>query len=394
MKTRCERPQYGDKTQLQQCRRCIQAQTNCITTVESQLLPGMMPDERTQRYKRPRTPSFESIDTDHRNEYTGAFGEQQQDFFLDGFLARSIAESTPYTQSSGTNSDQNILPPSRTDLQWLEFGHDFGLEENPIPDNLAFLSKVVSHESKEGLTNGDNPETAVPMVNTNETVSATENDCGIPQCNRLVDLRSESELSNQSVTRVLLEFNHKISSSLQYDNNTSRIHDCMATTLGHSKKFVELLNRIVPHEQAIDITVTPKDATGELPIRSKQIDIEIALQILSCHTSMHIMYEKLYKSLVDHDFQLKEATILPALQLEGLQALSSDMRSHMLVQICMLTLAEIQAKMNSIRRSGSLTPIAARTFESVLGTDASEPWRPRVGVKCVADEFRDLLRKK
>ena len=190
--------------------------------------------------------------------------------------------------------------------------------------------------------------------------------------------------------RKLTEFNSKVSHDLQDVTDTTRNwgdgKSTLVKTLHYSVVVLELLGSFIHFRDALDGT-----ASGSALGLGNKVDTDIALQLLSCNMNVCNMYRRLYTELTTQGWQPEEAQALPALRLEGLQALNIEMRHQVLVHMCSLTFGKIQRELELIRRRGLLTQTADRTFQIVLGGGNEGATGPAFGMEQIVDNFRGLL---
>lgn len=125
MKTRCERSHGKGIAQLAQCRRCVQAQAKCITTIEAQpqrRQPGDMPGPGN--LKRHRTASFESYSHDFDVD------QPQHNMLLDYTSAGLTTDiAPPALMPPSFRPETRLAPPQDLSLDnWHEFGDMMNLE--------------------------------------------------------------------------------------------------------------------------------------------------------------------------------------------------------------------------------------------------------------------------
>ncbi|KAI6085252.1 hypothetical protein F4821DRAFT_279325 [Hypoxylon rubiginosum] len=409
LKMRCERPHNQSIVQLQECRRCRQAEARCITTLEaprSRNRDATKTSQKTQ--KRRREPSIEANTVDLMPEnLDGPTG------FINDILTPPAATA---------DSKSKPLPWCDIGFRWQDLERIMDLEGSSLytfdyeqarvipvpmtsntaisapdhkPDSRALMdSTIILPETTEIV-----PEATPILSNTMQvtpeatTFNPTPQESCEPSWNNLrsystSDVPGPSRPSmetNRKIMAKLMEFNTKVVHDLQDDDTNS----ILAKTLQHSTIFLELLESFMLPEEAKELNVLHPTGANTAEGDEKW-DTEVALLLLSCNTSVNSMYKTLCTKLETQAIQ-DDSQALLGLRLEGLQSLDKEMRVQVIVHICSLTFIKIQKQLGLIRRCGLLTQTADRTFQVVLGSEDRESWSSGIGSEQMVDNLRRLV---
>jgi len=388
MKTRCERSLHRGIAQLAQCRRCVQAQAKCITTLEAQQQRTSQGDKSSGRNgKRPRTTSFDTFSLGLET----TLGNLDQQYLLE-YPSGDLTPSIPTFPSmqAGVQPENGLAPPGEIDLdQWHGFREMVNLEAcssqeaegndarttatmPTLSSNLIRSSAPDNLDRQSFLERFTPPATAHSMSNFNPN-KGTPGQASRPEQTR-------------SMMDRLMEFNTLVSQDLQRAKEMVRARDHdksgsdnvpgsgLAEMLKHSEMFVELIGRLrrprkeghsgnsMSSEEAGTHGTSNMDALGE------KVDTDVALQLLSCNITVGNLYEILASELAAFmGLGREEAQGLPELRLEGLRNLDVEMRVSILAHICALMFMKIQNELSLMRSREILTPAAETTFQAVLG---------------------------
>ncbi|KAH8587794.1 hypothetical protein B0O99DRAFT_381427 [Bisporella sp. PMI_857] len=416
MKTRCERSHNRGITQLAQCRRCIQAQAKCITTLEAQPQRNQSGDKLGMKNgKRARTASFETYSLDSHETALGGFDQQYQNMLLE-YHPRDLATFASMSAQPGNEP----IPPSQIDLDpWHGMGDIVNLDECPTqestsnggrstPTMRATASNVLQPTNQENTESQDfmerltPPPTAHGIANSDHSKGRSGESVVQPSRSSLELAPSPSFfLSNPQAPRLvqhrsimgrLMEFNTLVSQDLQRakDNSQSRggknglgngPGSVLARTLQHSEMFLKIIGRF-KHSRggpggSGGSTLLGSEDTGKahssgsmMEFLGETVDTDVALQLLSCNISVGNLYEILSSELtVLTSLGQEEAQqALPEVRLAGLQQkLDVEMRVSVSAHICGLMFLKIQKELGLMRGHELLTPAAEKTFQAVLG---------------------------
>jgi hypothetical protein len=387
MKTRCERSLNRGIAQLAQCRRCVQAQTKCITTLEAQQQRNSQGDKSSGRNgKRPRTTSFDTyslgLDT--------TLGNLDQQYLLD-YPHEDLTPNIPtFPMRPGTQPENGLIPPSEIDLdQWHGFREMVNLdgcssqeiERNDtratatMPTLSNSLIRSIAQENADG-------QSFIERF----TPPATAHSMSMFGQNKEIPGQAPRLEQNRSMMDRLMEFNTLVSQDLQRAKEIVRARNDdksglgsvpgsgLAKTLKHSEMFVELIGRFrMPKTGGSSGSFVASDeagthGAGNMVALGEKVDTDVALQLLSCNITVGNLYEILSSELTAlTQLGREEAHALPELRLEGLRNLDIEMRVSVLAHVCALMFLKIQNELALMRSHEILTPAAETTFQVVLG---------------------------
>jgi hypothetical protein len=361
MKTRCERFHHRHIAQLQQCRRCKDAQVRCITTLEA--VPHPIGKRERQR------------------KSSGGFDG--------GYPKRTAVEMEMEIQMPLLTAEGRISEGSEIDFQWHDISQIVHQEATttqeeqnvnavdhnaPFTDYLAMPSASITETTPLILPSPEpyNPfwEHALPSL--------------LPPSLSIYDTQTEHKdvTANKTIMTKLTDFNANISNDVQNLTSPHQTPGLTTTllvkTLHHSSTFLDLLSTLTLPASAPDTCAEPG-----------KVDTDIVLQLLSCNINMKRMYEALRLSLPEILY-LSDAQTLKSLLLEGLQTLDAEMQGQVLVHICSLTYVKIQKQLNMMRRRGLLTQTADAMFQVVLGSGSAD-WSNAIGTDQIVNNFRRLV---
>lgn len=415
MKTRCERQNRGI-AQLAQCRRCIQAQVKCITTLEAQPQRNLQGDKPgMENGKRARTASFETYNLDSHGTAIGDFDQQYQNMLLE-YHSRDLATFASMPAQPGNES----ITPGQIDLDpWNGMGDMVILEECPIQESnsnggrstpvmRATTGNVVRSTNQDNTENQDLMERLTPPPTAH---GMAKSDHSKGRSGKRVGQQSRSSLGlapspsfflsdpqaprleqHRSIMDTLMEFNTLVSQDLQKAKDNSRSRggknrpgngpgSVLARTLQHSEMFLKIIGRFKCSREGLggssSGTLSGSEDTGRMhssgsvmEFLGERVDTDVALQLLSCNISVGNLYEILSSELtvltsLGHE-EAQQA--LPEVRLAGLQQkLDVEMRVSVFAHICGLMFLKIQKELGLMRGNELLTPAAEKTFQAVLG---------------------------
>jgi hypothetical protein len=402
MKTRCDRGNNWDVVQLQQCRRCWQAQVKCITTLEGQQHQNESSDKPNHRnWKRFQAPSHELNSKYQVSETINVRSGQHPNRLDEQSPGRFTVEISPsYPMTANARSDFDIWSTCDIDRSWQDLGKGLDLEGNSTHPRLTTISpanKIL--ENTASLIDMTEPLTSMQSLPTTTQFSQTSQECHGPLLHDS-SMLLDSESLDRTIMSELMNFNNKVSLDLQDITEafqiTTNSNNVLVKTFQHSIVFAELLARI---RQAGDVSDGSSSGSDSAELRygcsaSEQyskVDTDLALQLLSCNMNVNNMYKRLYMELRTQSWEVGNAHVLPTLSLEGLQSLDVGMRNQVLLHVCLLNFTKIQQEFAVIRSRGYLTPTAEKTFQIVIGASNKGPLSHAFGVEQTLENFRQLL---
>ncbi|KAI1820155.1 hypothetical protein F4861DRAFT_80756 [Xylaria intraflava] len=403
MKTRCERSHNRGITQLAQCRRCMQVQAKCITTLEAQPPREHQGDKGKHKCrKRPRTSSFElytgelGLETNH-----GKHDQQQQTRLKEyepGGMVSGISTS-PSIPLNGQHMDE--LAGSRHMFdQWQELNEMVYLDSNPTQD-MGTDAPGISRIPPSGniaIPTPDHDSESLGFIDKVPTSNSLQSVAELPQGMRspksgpiyrdslppsflfLSDIRAPPEWEyGRSIIDQLMEFNAIVTQDLQRakdirqepNGDKSELGSVLVKTLQHSNLFLELIGRITGSRETTGSKLQVSErSTGQAAGASDgahKVDTDVALQVLSCHMTVGRLFEILCSEMTTLSLRNGKVPVLPELGLDGMHNMDFEMRVSLLAHICALMYLKIQKELGQMRQHQVLTQTAETTFQAVLG---------------------------
>ncbi|KAL2292699.1 hypothetical protein FJTKL_07792 [Diaporthe vaccinii] len=217
--------------------------------------------------------------------------------------------------------------------------------------------------------------------------------------NRSSNRRSSSKGGAQDMMSRILQLNMAMSQSIQKATSANRARcgdrgsgagSILVDTLQHSGVFLEMMRELMSPGKAEPRTgdIQARAGSEETVGRSEKakgggwggsngprVNMEVALQMLSCNMTIGALYQALTSELKtasssSSSSSSSEAGPLPELRLEGLpNGLDPEMRVSLLAHICVLMFLKIQDEVARLHRQGFLSPMAQSTFEAVLAAN-------------------------
>ncbi|KAK7743009.1 hypothetical protein SLS63_000577 [Diaporthe eres] len=214
--------------------------------------------------------------------------------------------------------------------------------------------------------------------------------------NRSSSRRSSSSKGGaQDMMSRILELNMAMSQSIQKATSANRARcgvggsgagSILVDTLQHSGVFLEMMRELMSPGKAGPRTDDTQARAGseETVGRSEKakgggwggsngprVNMEVALQMLSCNMTIEALYQALSSELkTASSSSSPEAGALPELRLEGLpNGVDPEMHVSLLAHICVLMFLKIQDEVARLHRQGFLSPMAQSTFEAVLAAN-------------------------
>ncbi|KAL3420421.1 hypothetical protein PVAG01_08920 [Phlyctema vagabunda] len=415
MKTRCERSQNRGIAQLAQCRRCVQAQVKCITTLEAQPQRNQQGEKTGMKNgKRARTGSFETYNLDSHDTALSDFDQQYHNMLLE-YNPRDLATFASMPAQTGNDA----IPPGQIDLDpWHGMGDMVNLDECPTQEsnsnggrstptmrvttgNVIRTTNQDNTDSQDFMGRMTPPPTAHGMAKSDHGKVRPSKSAGQGNRGSLALAPSPSfflsgppppqPVQQRSIMDRLMEFNTLVSQDLQRAKENSRSRggknglgsgsgSVLARTLQHSEMFLEIIGRFKRSREggSSNGTLSGSEDTGRrnssgsmMEFLGDRVDTDVALQLLSCNISVGNLFEILSAELavltsLGQDDVAQQA--LPDVRLVGLQQqLDVEMRVSLFAHVCGLMFLRIQKELGLMRGQELLTPAAEKTFQAVLG---------------------------
>ena len=402
MKTRCERSRHRGIAQLTQCRRCVQAQVRCITTLEGQPSRSQQPD---RSYQRPRKRTRESsVRPDNSYEPLPA----QTDSILP-YPEDPAAPNRPLPASLHPS-------PPREDPAVLSDGVDIS-NWNDMDDFLHLGANLAAGNPSDSMRGPriaelHTPTSAVPLSLHGTTGSGRMTPQLAAHSQRRTEQGQHESWKNwslapaellepgptnttQSIMVRLQEFNALLLHDLQVAREASGGRDgeqhgqgsLIATTLQRSDMFLQLIREL------------SHSVNSDRSDQWNKVDTDVVLQLLSCNIAIGHLYQMLCSRLrawsaPSAEWDKGSSSALPSLRLEGLARMDAELHLSTLAHVCGHVFAKIQKELEKMQRREVLTQAAHTTFEIALGVTGREDEvveRGHLSVKTKVVETLQLL---
>lgn len=444
MKIRCERSNNKGISQLAQCRRCAQAKAKCITTLEAQ--PRRRPqgeNAHPRPTKRIRTASFGTFTREMGHEALGYAAQQAKHALLEyrseGIVPSDVRPRSGFLQDSDLSFDQwhefhdnvNLDYPARqqeldgrgsktsetqtcsvvTQPSTANYLDNLGFMECTVPSNIVPFSsqslptplspQEANHASWAKLSQ---PPTYTTVSQAQPPEQDSNGTCSSGSHSSNTSRRSSSKGSAQDMMSRILELNMAMSQNIQRATAANQARcavrgsgagSILVDTLQHSRVFLEMMKELMspgkaePRADDQQARAASEETVGRSE-RAKgasnvpEVNMEVALQMLSCNMTIGALYQALSSELVTAASS-SEAVPLPELRLEGLpNGVDPEMHVSLLAHICMLMFLKIQHEFARFHQQGFLSPMAQTTFEAVVAAN-------RDNVAQTAESLRRLI---
>ena len=427
-KLRCERPLSTDSGhRTTQCRRCTSVQVRCLTTIQSrhernQSRTSFNISQPRKRHREDTSGSTEGSQEDqgcnvteietqrnsHRKDESKQVFQQhheQQKSQFDVEDPLSLFYLNNNTLYSCDNSQRETLLVQSTgiiDPKMISFRNALSGDFNAT-DSFDLPSEFVDNQIGFDISNSQTTSTnSEHLEHSYETGSSIEKHIGTANLSSGeteitelgVSLNQGIEEPNpveSALDRIMI-----LSVMLAQESNCARKHAMpgprlkiiLNKTLQQSEAYVSLLkdlkllayscpNSEDPNQHLHERSNTsqffnPPTISQALSTKSR-IDTQAALQLLSCNAALLSNYSVIGSLLlrIATAQSAEKSNILPHLPevyMDGFSGVSSSLQIKLLTQVCVHMILEIQAGLDEVRCSGSLTLASLNAFDALFGS--------------------------